>query len=199
MIGRALMVLGLTGCAIHGGPDVAVLDDSCSVASAPELIHIQGADADQQILGLCNTYDSLPKGLTVQGTDWTDLSALDCFCDVDGQVAILNNPNLESLRGLPLNPHLTGGLLVTGNPQLASLRGLEDLVQVDGHLVLTAGQHLADMWGLHRLTTVEGDLVVRADGDVLDIEALGAVRHVGGRLAVVGWGGAQQERLATVE
>jgi hypothetical protein len=196
---RSLLMLGLVGCAVRGGPEVVGFAGTCSGAPAAEAVHIQGADADAQVRALCGTYDALPMGLTVQGTDWTDLSALDCFCSVEGPVAVLNNGNLQSLRGLPLKPHLTGSLLIAGNPQLSSLRGLEDLVQVDGHLVLSGGPLLTELWGLHRLSTVEGDLVVSGESDALDIYALGALRHVGGRLAVAGWSGEHQERLAQAE
>jgi hypothetical protein len=163
----------------------------CSVAPAPGPVRIVGADADAQVGALCARYDSLPAGLTVEDTPWVDLSALDCFCTVDGPVAIRDNPALTSLAGIPIGAHLGGSLGISGNATLVALRGLDELVQVDGDLVLAGNPVLDEAWGLHRLSVVEGDLLVGDDGAAFDGGALAAVQLVGGRYAVGG-----QERRA---
>ena len=163
----------------------------CSVAPAPGPVRIAGADADAAAAALCARYDSLPAGLTVEDTPWSDLSALDCFCTVDGPLVVRGNAALTSLAGAPVRSHLRGGLVVSANPRLASLRGLDELVQVDGDVVFAGNPALGTAWGLHRLAVVEGDLLVGDDGVAFDGDALGAVQLVGGRYAI----GGQERRV----
>lgn len=181
---RATLILAFVlapACAVHGGPEVA----SAAPAPAGPLV-VSGAAAAATVAEACAASPSLGAGVTIQGTDWADLGALDCFLSVDGPVVVRDNPALRSLDGLPVPAHLAGSLVVTGNPALDQLRGLDDLVQVDGDVVITGAPGLDDLWGLHRLQVVEGDLLVLPERAALDATLLTAVDRVGGQVRVAG-------------
>ncbi len=81
----------------------------------------------------CGTFNAVGGNLTIADTDWTDLSAVACLCDVGRDLVIRDNPALSSLAGLE-RLGAVGGRLTLANLDALTHIDLVGLARVGGRL-----------------------------------------------------------------
>ncbi|MEM6427841.1 MAG: Ig-like domain-containing protein [Deinococcota bacterium] len=135
--------------------------------------------------------------------DVPNLTALASLEEVTN-LAILNNPGLESLKGLENMTAIQGNLTIGGggggiielsglelqqtqsfgNDNLTSLEGLDNLLTVGGKLSIGLNDNLTSLGELNSLTTVDGDVFI-FDNDALQfMDGLGSLTSVGGSFGI---------------
>ena len=114
------------------------------------------ADAER----LCDEHDGVDGLLTVEFTDFTDLTPLSCVCVVTGGLVVADNDALTGLVGLPAGRHIGRVVELTDNPALVSTAGLEDTtwtdaVSGDERLIVRDNTLLTDVAGFGGLRSLD--------------------------------------------
>ena len=148
----------------------------------------------------CGSFNAVGGSLTIADTDWTDVSAVACLCDVGRDLVIRDIPALSSLAGLerlgavagrltlanldsltevdlPGLVRVGGRLSVEPNPDLVAVRGPE-LVYV-GSLSVQYAPRLATVL-FPSLTHIQKDLALYGSDALDDLTGFPALMRVGG-------------------
>lgn len=119
----------------------------------------------EQINDFGGTYSSCTKisGNVVIGvpyglTDIHDLSPLNHITTIGGHLNIINNPELNTTKGLSRLISIGGYLNVYNNDQLTDLNGLQSLSSVSGNLWIINNSALASVKGLQNLKSINGSI-----------------------------------------
>jgi hypothetical protein len=114
------------------------------------------------------------------------LHGLESLETVGGDLIILLNPSLLSLRGLDSLKTVGGVLRLYGNGNLQSLSGLESLERV-GELLITEEYNLQSLAALSNLKEIEGDVGIWANANLISLEdAFEGMTRLGGGLFIFG-------------
>ena len=129
-------------------------------------LYIRGNDGLEDLSGLPVSLTSVPGRVILQDTAVKDLTGLfDHLRDITG-LALEGNPGLRDLAGIPdgmalRRDGLGWSLYIVDNPALESLRGLpESLVELPGGISITGNDALVDLTGLEHLRSVGGELYI---------------------------------------
>ncbi len=131
---------------------------------------LDGPSAAATAADLCVEYDAIAGSVTLQNTDWTDLSALGCLCEISEGLVLDTNADLSSLAGLPADASLGRRLELWSNASLTTTAGLAGTrwmgaeVSVE-QLVVRENPQLIELSGLDGWTTA--DLVQIRENDAL--------------------------------
>lgn len=108
--------------------------------------------------------------LTINGSDITNLDALQRLEFIDGPLSISNNPMLSSLEGLESLQTINGPLVIVFNPQLNNLDGLEGLtstqsIYLDNNTVLQTVEGFSGLSGeLRSFVSIGNTALLNLDG-----------------------------------
>ena len=126
------------------------LEDDITVNTADELTALHGLT-------------TVAGDLTIDGSDLSDLTDLECLAQVDGKLSVFRNERLVSLEGLHNLWRVGAFVHISANPTLKSLRGLRKLQSVGGilhSLEITGNDSLTNVEALFGVSVLDGDLRV---------------------------------------
>jgi hypothetical protein len=137
------------------------------ISANPQLTSLAGLGRLARVHGI----DDLPfLGVTISNNAALIAIGLPSLLEVDGPVAITNNPLLRSLAGLESLRVIRGRLGIALNEELVSLNGLDQLTSV-GEATITYCRELRDLHALASLTAVESSVEVRDNEKLPTCEA----------------------------
>lgn len=108
---------------------------------------------------------------------------------VSGAVAIQNNPNLTSLKGLE-NLETMGALVLAGNPLLTELAAFENVSAFSDErddslgLAVVDNAALVNLTGLEGVESIGGRVLITGNISLSDLSALDGVQSVGGGMEI---------------
>jgi polyhydroxybutyrate depolymerase len=100
----------------------------------------------------------------ISGNDITNLDGFENIQLIDGDLKILNNPNLESVSGFGHLETINGDFEVGSNGSFVNFSGLENLKTIDGDLKIYNNAALSILTGLDSITPESiNDLIIASN------------------------------------
>ncbi|MBP6979165.1 MAG: T9SS type A sorting domain-containing protein [Bacteroidales bacterium] len=130
-------------------------------------------------------------GVTIWGSDITNLNGLSVLTSIGEQFLIYNNAALTSLTGLG-NLTSIGSISISDNNALTSLTGLENLTTIGSDFSIYKNSALISLSGIYNLTSVGGNLsigfydewVTTGNPSLTSLEGLENLASIGGFLRI---------------
>ncbi|WP_194534661.1 T9SS type A sorting domain-containing protein [Zobellia nedashkovskayae] len=127
----------------------------------------------------------LLKNLSLNGSDITDLSALDEITSIARDLTI-KNTGLVNLNGLD-NLVSLGDLIIENNENLLNLTGIESL-SIIKNISIKYNYNLTSLHGLSNVSEIDEDLSLTNSSALIDISGLSGLNEVGGNFTIGGVG-----------
>ena len=121
-------------------------------------------------------------GMTISGSDITNLQGLDVLTTIFNGFVIENNPVLTSLTGLNNITHAWGSLTIEHNDALTSLAGLEGLTRIEITLTIGFNTALSSLDGLENLASTSGGIFVYYNDVLTSLSGLQGLTSIAGDL-----------------
>lgn len=142
--------------------------DKCQVHAEGGGLWVSGEDADASVAEFCAKYDSA-YSLDVENTDWVDMSAVSCLCEVREEIYIWDNASLVSLAGIEQIEGIDGLLVIYNSPLLSDISALAYWSHLEGLGVhdspsLTSLAALRDWRGTSNNIYMPGSALTSLDG-----------------------------------
>ena len=98
----------------------------------------------------------------IEGDDVANLWALSHLISIQGNLTIINNPNLIQLAGLDNIQSVGGNVIIGddskgGNPLLADISALSNVMWIGGSLVISGNESLSNLVGLEHIISTSFD------------------------------------------
>ncbi|MEM1190512.1 MAG: thrombospondin type 3 repeat-containing protein [Pseudomonadota bacterium] len=178
----AWILLGLIGSSVLTPATVA---QPAECSSANIVLSTQAeVDAFQANYGSGSICSVVTGGLTIQGSDITNLDGLGEITIVESSLSILRNDTLTNLDGLSRVSSVGGDVHVRNNAALANLDGLGGIARVGGNVGISSNETLTNVDGLSRISSVGDNLSISANTALTNLDGLSAITSVGEHLSV---------------
>lgn len=141
-------------------------------------------DVDAFVLNYPNcsqiTGDLEIAGLTIAGSDISDLSGLSSIISIDGTLEIRYNHDLTTLDGLQNLSSIGGKLRFIDNTDLVDFASLTALNSIGSSLELFEMEHISSFQGLENLLSIGGTLSINRNDDLTNLSGLTNLNSLGG-------------------
>ncbi|MCF8372059.1 MAG: T9SS type A sorting domain-containing protein [Bacteroidales bacterium] len=123
-------------------------------------------------------------GVTISGSDITNLQGLSTITKIDWWLNIVGNDSLVSLNGMDLLDSIGWGMQINGNNNLQSLSGLGSLKFISGDFWLVENHKLQNFDGLNSLKYIGGSFYPQSNNSLINFIGLDSLVHIGEGLVI---------------
>ena len=128
--------------------------------------------------------------VVIEGTEITNLSALQNITSIEGSLTIVDNESLTNLSGLENLTFIGDKLWIVRNNNLTNLFGLENLAIIGNSFMFNGGFYLLEnaqlesLSGLNSLMEINGDVNIVENGALASLEGLENITSIDGFLQI---------------
>ena len=115
-------------------------------------------------------------GVTISGSDITDLNGLNLIASIGGPLGIWNDNLLSDLSGLNSLTSVGGNFTIQNNVSLTDLSGLNNLHSIGGQLMIISNPVLDTLNGLNQLTSIGGSLIIFGNSALTSLKGLNNIK-----------------------